>query len=267
MLMVLNQSVRVVMRVATEHARVSDRDSLFNEEEHIGGGDVASRIIDVDDSFGGLVGNIDVLLEFGLHLGVTLTNAAPGGDLGGFFLGRVSHEVDGLLADGKHLLVLHVIFVVLCVDLNLDRVLDLCLRLGAVVLILEVHRGGNLFRKVQLEGNLVVARFEMGIVSEVEDLLFVFEEVLAHLVSLVTFVSVISLSFVPEASECGILLSLELKLDVLGLEGVVNLNVDLTVDGLSGLVEGELGLEHALATFEVGTTVAEKPLNHIFRPH
>ncbi len=63
----------------------------------------------------------------------------------------------GSLSDDENLLVLELVLVVGSLDLTLDGVLDLSLRLGFLVSVLVEDGRGEALRKLERERNLIIA--------------------------------------------------------------------------------------------------------------
>ena len=82
----------------------------------------------------------DVLIEDTGHGGGALVDAAPCLDVACLRLSFTNNEVDGFLTDDKHLLILHLVVVVVCVKDSLNVVLHLGLGLLTRVFMLEVKR-------------------------------------------------------------------------------------------------------------------------------
>lgn len=201
-----------------------------------------------------------VLLELAPHGGRTLVTAAPGLDLGSFLLLLASLERNGLFTDDENLLVLHQIFMA-AHDLRFHEILDLSLRLLSRVLVLESKRRGETVGKSDVEIDLVDAGVD-NTTWEVIDSSARVEEGLGVL-QLLLFVDdtrliTVMLGLGVVAGEAALLASLEVELDMAGMNLMVDLHVDLTSDGVAGLIEGELSLELDFAVLEVAPLVGEE---------
>jgi hypothetical protein len=108
--------------VVTETAG-TDRASLFNVELNSCDCERALRVVDIYHRFGGFLGCVDILFVSGPHLGDSLVDTAPSGDLTFFRLLFVHLESYWGLPDRQYLLVLHCIFFMFCVNSSFDVVL------------------------------------------------------------------------------------------------------------------------------------------------
>ena len=118
--------------------------SLLHKERNSVSGDVAELVIDLDLTFSKLVWQENILIEYTRHGRGTLANAAPSLDLTSFRLSLTDDKIDGLLSDGKNLLILHIITTVGTMELHLNVVLDLGLRFLTSMLVLESQRRWNI---------------------------------------------------------------------------------------------------------------------------
>jgi len=111
----------------------------------------ALRIINVNHSFGDLLGRIDIFLVVGPHSRGALVDAAPRGDLRFLHLPLVHLEGNGRLSYRKHLLVLHFLTWIRRFDRGLHVVFDLCFRAFTNRLIFKVNRARHSHRQLELE--------------------------------------------------------------------------------------------------------------------
>ena len=97
-------------------------------------------IVNLNLSFCDFIRHENVLIEDTGHGGGALVDAAPCLDVACLRLSFTNNEVDGFLTDDKHLLILHLVVVVVCVKDSLNVVLHLGLGLLTRVFMLEVKR-------------------------------------------------------------------------------------------------------------------------------
>ena len=105
-------------------------------------------IVNLELAFGRLLGREHVLVELGLEAGGALRAASPSLELGCLADLLVGLELDSLLTDGEHLLVLHVLLLVLALENGLAVVLDLSRGLLSVAFVLEVEAGWDAIGQV-----------------------------------------------------------------------------------------------------------------------
>jgi hypothetical protein len=125
----LNGVVDEFVHVGVAMMAGTNGQSLLNKEANSMGSDLALGVINLDSSLSDLVGEENVLREDRGHGGGALITAAPGLDVTGLRLSFANLEIGGPLTDGKDLLVLHLIVLVLGVDNSFNVVLDLGLGL------------------------------------------------------------------------------------------------------------------------------------------
>jgi hypothetical protein len=189
---------------------------------------------------------------------VALVDATPSLDVRSLLLFFTCLESNCWLSDGKDLLVLHLIVAFVVEELGLDIVLDLSFGLMSVLLVGEVERRGNLVWEEELEADFINTWLKNAI-WDLHDLLLVLKELFLGLNLLMPLDSAgiiaFTLGLMPETDMGCLLTSLDLNLEVVGGAGLHNFEVDLTVDGVSWLIEGKLGLNLDLALGEVGSLV------------
>jgi len=147
--------------------------SLLNEEFDAFDVERALRVINVDHSLGTFLGRVDVLFEVGPHGGDTLVNAAPSLDDRLLVLSLVLLELKWGLADGKHLLVLHVLAAVSRNEDGLSVVLYLGLWALSHISVLEVNGAGDFHWQHELEADGVAARLQHAALDRENGLLVV----------------------------------------------------------------------------------------------
>ena len=153
------------------------------------------------------------------------------------------------------MLVLHHYFVVMIVECSLNVVLNLSLRSGGNIILLEVHAGWQSSRQLELEWNGVVSWHQCWDCeleargSIPEDLLISFS---LHIVLLLAAFMLPGHSIDPT----DLLGSFNFKDDFLGLDGVrSHTEVDTSNDDLSGVVHWLLCLNHHIAVVVSATRV------------
>jgi len=213
----------------------------------------------MDHGFGNFLRRVNILFEVGPHGGDTLVNAAPSLDDRLLVLRFVLLEGKWRLADGKHLLVLHILASVSRLQNCLAVVLYLGLWALSCVSVLEVDRAGNFQWQNELEADRVAARLKATALNRENWLLVMSEKVLVlnalRVLDGAGWV-IVSLSG-PESGEGAFLFALDFDFDARCEARLHNVEVDFTVDGVSGLVEGELCLDLDSALGVVGSRVAE----------
>ena len=116
--------------------------NLLYVEADSGSVDSAISIIDEDLAACQLIWKELVLFKLAMHGTGSLAATAPCSNLAGFLLALTNSELDWLLANDQHLLVLHQVFAMV-LQLRFDEVLDLSFGLLADGLIFHVQRGGD----------------------------------------------------------------------------------------------------------------------------
>ncbi len=200
-------------------------------------------------------------MEHTRHGGGSLVNTAPSLDGASLALSVVHCEIDRLFANHKHLFILHLVVLVVCLESGFDIVLDLSFGLLTLVFLLEIEGRGELLSQGGGEFDLVDAWLENATL-DIEHAVLVLEELFAVLQLFVTFnhagLITMLLRLVPEADKRALFATLEFELNVRGFDGLHDLNVNDTFDHVAGLVEGALGLQLDLALGEIAPGIGEE---------
>lgn len=113
-------------------------------------------VVDFHVGAGLFLGRVDILGEGAFELAGAFAAAAAHFHVDGVFLVLHLFEVDWLLSDCEHLLVLHLVVIVGADHLRLDVVLDLGLGLFSFLLVLDVEAGRQALLQVEVERDAVV---------------------------------------------------------------------------------------------------------------
>jgi hypothetical protein len=114
-------------------------EALLDGELYFCAVNIAFRVVHGHNCFGGLIWQINVLLELCLKSAIALADAAPRLNLVSLLLLVILFVGNRGLSDHKHLLELHIVVRVEAVKLDLDEVLDLRLGVFPLVVVLEEH--------------------------------------------------------------------------------------------------------------------------------
>ena len=204
-------------------------------------------VVNLELAFGRLLGCEYVLVELSLESGGTLRAASPSLELGCLGDLLVSFQADCLLADGEHLLVLHVLILVFAFEDGLAVVLNLGLGVLSVAFVLEVEAGWDALGQIGRELNLVVTGLDLTwqfahhflVAQELLGLLHLLV-LLDHAMDFVAvFVLLASwLRLVPVADELVLAATFDFELDALGAsDRLGHTEVDASGDGFTWLIE------------------------------
>ena len=175
-----------------------------------------------------------------------MIDAAPCLDLASLRLSLTNNKIDRLFTDDEHLLVLHRVGVVMGVQGCLDVVLHLGLGLFTGVLMFEVEGGGDVVGKLSHELDRVDAWVQHAALN-IKHFVLVLKELLFILQFLVSLnpalIFAFALRLLPEADERALLTTLDFKLDVRSLDRLSYLDINETLNSVSGFIEWVSGLQ------------------------
>jgi len=222
---------------------------------------LALLVVDLEITLGSLSGGEHVLVEFSFEGRVTLRAAHPGLDLGSLLKSCLLLEIYSLFTDHQNFLVFHVVSVFTAVELRLDEVLDLSLRLSLLILVSEHQAGWDPAWQDELKADGVVTCLDH--LGGIPDLLLVVHEFMCTLQLLAMFLPLriffITMVLHPETFERVLGATFDLELDVLsGLDVLLDTKVDCALNGLAWLIEWVLGGHLHVAILVLGIVVLEK---------
>ena len=231
---------------------------MLHGEAHVVNSQLTLRVVNRKSAAGRLLRSVDVLLEPCLHLTVALIAATAGLHVNSLLLLGVRLKVYWLLANGKHLLILHFIVFVEGDQFCFHVVLDFRFGFLAPLLVFEVEARRQALLQLKLKVDYVVAWHEL-VIRNLENALFVVCKLLLLLALFRFFLCVaLFIRFEPKSLEGSFLLPFGLNLNVRSGDRLKNLKVDLAVDYVARLVEGKLALDEDVALRILATLVVKE---------
>ena len=169
-----------------------------------------------------------------------------------------NNKIDRLFTDDEHLLVLHRVGVVIGVQGCLDVVLHLGLGLFTGVLMFEVEGGGDVVGKLSHELDGVDAWVQHTTLN-IKHFILVLKELLFVLQFLVSLnpalIFTFALRLLPEADERALLATFDFKLDVRGLDSLRDLDVNKTLNRVTGFIEWVSSLQLDVTLRELASMI------------